>query len=80
MAPDHSKRPPSIPDLLSDITGKHRAISDPPGARWLDRRIGRAIRLSLRWWITTKGGTALTALISALLTWLSHHLTHWMGP
>lgn len=46
----HSRRP-SVPDIIEAATGSHTLDSDPPGVRWLDRRIGRAIRLLTRHWI-----------------------------
>lgn len=73
-----SQRPPSFHDLLDEVTESHRIESDPPFARWLDRRVGRAVRLGARWVITTKGGTALVAAASyvaghtRLLPWLGH--------
>ena len=73
-----SSRPPSFHDLLDEVTNSHRIDSDPPFTRWLDRRVGRAVRIGARWVITTKGGTALVAASTAFLTWLSHHLTHLM--
>jgi hypothetical protein len=75
--PTPSKRP-TVRELAADITGSHRVQSDPPGLRWLDRRIGRAIRVSLTWIVTTKGGSLLIAAVSSFLTWLSQHLWHWI--
>jgi hypothetical protein len=69
---------PSVHDLWSDLSTSHRLDSDPAGARWLDRRVGRALRLALRWWITTKGGTAFTAAVSVGIAWLTAHLAHWL--
>ena len=73
-------RQPSFHDLFDEITGTHRPSSDPPFTRGFDRHVGRLVRLGARWVITTKGGTFLVAAVSGFLTWLSHHLTHWMGP
>jgi type IV secretory pathway TrbF-like protein len=67
-----------VHDLFDELTGHHRPDSDPPFTRACDRHVGRFVRLGARWVITTKGGTVLVALASGFLTWLSHHLTHWM--
>lgn len=72
-------RRPSFAELAADITGPQHAIgSDPPGLRWLDRRIGRGIRLAFWWLWRTKGGTLAAGGVGAALTWLSHHLWHWI--
>lgn len=78
--PVYRSKKPSGPELLDALTGSHSIDSEPPAARWLDRRIGRAVRIGFRWVIRTKAGTALVAALSAFLTWLSHHIFHWMGP
>ena len=80
IPPYRSKRP-SFGELASEITGSHSIDSDPPALRWLDRRIGRALRLTA-WWIwRTKGGTLVVGGIGAVVGWLVHHfslLAHWI--
>jgi hypothetical protein len=78
--PPMRSKAPSLHDIVSELTGSHDVDSEPPAMRWLDRRIGRAVRLATRWLIRTKGGTAVMMSIAAFLTWLSHKITHWMGP
>lgn len=69
---------PSFHEIATEITSSHRIESDPPGLRWLDRRIGRAIRITLWWLFRTKGGTLAAGGVGAALTWLSHHIWHWI--
>jgi hypothetical protein len=78
--PPIRSKAPSLHDIAAELTGSHSVSSEPPAMRWLDRRVGRSVRLGVRWVITTKGGTLLVAVLSAVLTWLSHRWTHWMGP
>lgn len=77
LKPMRSRRP-SLPDLWDDLSTSHRIDSDPPGARWLDRRIGRAVRVSAWWLFRTKAGTAFAAGVGAAATWASHHFLHWI--
>jgi hypothetical protein len=76
--PPTRSKAPSLSELWTEVTESHRLESDPPGARWLDRRIGRAVRLGLRWLCRTKTGTAFAACCGAAATWLSHHWLHWI--
>ncbi|HTQ45371.1 MAG TPA: hypothetical protein VMI75_21585 [Polyangiaceae bacterium] len=39
-----ASRRPSVPDLIEAVTGSHTVSSDPPAARWLDRRVGHYLR------------------------------------
>jgi hypothetical protein len=67
---------PSAFDVFEDVTGAHSLAPDK--ARALHRRIGRIAYIAFRWLVRTKMGTLLTAIASFALTWLSHHLWHWI--
>jgi hypothetical protein len=79
---------PSKFELLEAITGSHTLTTDPPAARWLDRRIGRAVRVTLTWMWRTRAGTITFGGLTlsaggALGGWIAHlvHLAkHWCGP
>lgn len=77
-APYRSKRP-TFSELASDITDSHRIDSDPPGLRWLDRRIGRTIRVGLTWYFRTRSGTIIAHLVGLAIAWLTEHKWHWMA-
>jgi hypothetical protein len=76
--PPIRSRAPSFSELASEITASHRLESDPPAVRWLDRRIGRAFRISAWWLWRTKAGTLSAAGLTGALTWLSQHFWHWI--
>lgn len=72
-----SKRP-SFSELAAEITSSHRIESDPPVLRWVDRRIGRAIRISGLWYFRTRSGTLFAHLVGGGIVWLTEHAWHWM--
>jgi hypothetical protein len=60
--------------LLDAVTGSHDIGSEPPAARWLDRRIGRAVRLLTRHWVAH-------VVAAHLLGWAGYALArawHWI--
>jgi hypothetical protein len=78
--PKTRSRAPSFSELIDAVTSSHTIDSDPPAARWLQRRIGRIIMRSGRWILYTKWGTATVAAISAATIAILHKLTHFLGP
>jgi hypothetical protein len=79
MRPMRSQAP-SFSDLAADITGSHRLDSTRPSIIWIDRRISRPLRKLAFWLARTGWGTLTAAIVAFLSAWLSHKLTHWMGP
>jgi hypothetical protein len=70
----HSRRP-SLPDIIEAATGSHSLESDPPAIRWIDRRVGKVVRVLLTHrytWIAIAHATGAAHLLAwaKLLGWL----------
>jgi hypothetical protein len=70
-------RMPSAPEFLEAVTTRHRPESDPPWTRWIDRRIGRAFRLTAMWLWRTKAGTLTFASVTGAVVHVANRL-HWL--
>lgn len=71
-------RAPSFPEVLDAILTEHSAASDPPGARKVQRYVGRFVLRGFRWTLRHWKPLAVAHAVGAGLSWLSNHLWHWM--